>query len=119
MQRIYSLFFILVMILVVAGCNGKSAAKKRNSEEVATTGTLYELDTTKILTRGNRSFIPLDFSGPTSDYAEDVLDILREFECSRNVTIVSWKLATGPTDKVGVDIDGVWVDHKPVMILDR
>jgi len=92
----------------------KSAAKRRSMEDSVAFGGTYELDTTKIVTRGNRSFIPLEFSGAPELFAEDVLEILNEFEHIRGVRVVSWKFATTQSDRTDGswgDVEGLWVDH--------
>lgn len=117
MQRNFSLFFILCVSLLITGCENRGAAKKRTPEDSIRFGSQYELDREQIITKGNRTFIPLDFSGDPNDFAEDVLDILNEFERTNEVSVVSWKFATPyESDSEGSDsrILGMWIDHKPV-----
>ncbi|KKU51857.1 MAG: hypothetical protein UX72_C0013G0029 [Parcubacteria group bacterium GW2011_GWA2_47_10] len=67
-----------------------------------------------IITRGSRSFIPLNISGEPAGNVEKIFGVLAKFESENpNREIVFWQIEKKQrAEGSRAYIDGIWVEHK-------
>lgn len=70
----------------------------------------------KVITIGNHSYIPLNLAGDPDEYAEVILNVLKQFESAHpEFEISDWKIEKQQSTEDRTDrIFGLWIDHKLV-----
>ena len=111
------LVFAVVICVLIVGCEERFVdrsiqVKGATVKEAIVQETTFDLS--KVVTVGNRSWVPLNLPGSPQEHAKEILDFLKYFEDKKEVEVVDWKIDKQQSAQgAGEKTFGLWLDHRP------